>query len=615
MLSSDGFGGAIVVREDSVQATMRATRVLADGHFASGWPSLGVKLDINPDDIRVAPDGSGGAYVLGRNNFGHFRLFGWHVLAGGGLDSLTPSSGLSLIPTSQNPTAIDMMSDGQGGVYVAWDTLRTGNTGSDLILQRYTGAFQVHSGWPAAGLSLDRSILHNLNPRILPAPNGDILVVFDSYTTTDGGTYVTRLSPDASFPVPALSNGALVSIYSGNNAVAPDGNGGVYCAYPTDNPDPRSNPYMQYLRGDGTRAPGWPEKGLPLAVGKWIKLDFNELASDGIGGAYMSWTDKRTAANSADSYLQHVRPDAALYPGWPQGGLDIGNNAGAYDIGAILHGDGHGGVWTVYESDNFIDGNSYMMANHLGSDGVPLPGWRVNGWNIAPNASVHNDTYPTYIVDDGRGGVIVAWESAQFGGPAYPIVFVQRFSGDGLVATDFSLVASQATPDRVDLEWQTASQAGSRFAVQRQGAGGTWNDLATVDANGQSRVLYTDVTVSAGERYAYRLESGNGSAARYSTDTWVSVPAAFHFALAGARPNPASSSSLAVSFSLERSLPAALEVFDVGGRRVALRDVGAMGGGEHVLPLGRDLHLAQGLYWLRLTQGGHRATSRVVVTE
>ncbi len=616
-MSSDASNGAFIVREDSLQAYAYVHHVLADGRMDPAWSALGVELDHDPDDIRVAPDGHGGAYVVGRQGLGGgaYIMPAWHILANGTLSATTPPSGKLLIPTSQRPTAIDIMADGAGGVFVAWDTLRALNAGSDLILQRYSGDFSVHAGWPSTGMNLNHGPTHNFNPRIVPAPNGDILVAFDCFAS-DGGTLITRVSPDGSFPVPALAHGAQLANASGDFAVVADGTGGAFCSYSGDNPDPRSNPVMQYLRGDGTRPPGWPANGLRLAVGTWFKLDFFNITSDGIGGAFMSWTDERNyATNIADSYLQHVKPDASLYPGWPQGGLDIGPNPGCYDLGAVLHGDGHGGVWALYESDSFIDGSDRMYASHLGSDGVPLPGWQPGGIDIAPNGLSHDDSYPTFIVDDGRGGIIAAWESGQFGGGTWPVVFVQRFVDNSTVATDFSLISTQAAPDQVELDWQTSLAAGARFTIQRSSTVGVWDDVATVDSDGQSRVRFTDSHVLAGARYGYRLRNGEGPNARYSLDTWVDVPAAYHFALAGARPNPATGSNLSVSFSLERSLPAALEVFDVSGRRVALRDVGALGGGEHVLPLGRDLRLAQGLYWLRLTQGAHRATSRVVVTE
>jgi len=87
------------------------------------------------------------------------------------------------------------------------------------------------------------------------------------------------------------------------------------------------------------------------------------------------------------------------------------------------------------------------------------------------------------------------------------------------------------------------------------------------------------------------------------------VPPAPAFALLGARPNPAVR-DLGLVFSLLDDSPARLDVFDLAGRRVVGRDVGAMGPGRHELAMGR---LAPGVYVVRLTQGTMMATRRAAV--
>jgi hypothetical protein len=65
-----------------------------------------------------------------------------------------------------------------------------------------------------------------------------------------------------------------------------------------------------------------------------------------------------------------------------------------------------------------------------------------------------------------------------------------------------------------------------------------------------------------------------------------------------------------VSFSLASDAPAALAVYDIAGRLVESREVGASGPGWHVMKL-RDL--PAGLYVVRLSQAGRRLSSRVAV--
>jgi len=84
------------------------------------------------------------------------------------------------------------------------------------------------------------------------------------------------------------------------------------------------------------------------------------------------------------------------------------------------------------------------------------------------------------------------------------------------------------------------------------------------------------------------------------------------FALAGARPNPATR-ELRVAFSLSSDTPARLELLDVAGRELASRDVGALGPGHHALELTESRALPAGFYLLRLTQSGRSLTQRAVI--
>lgn len=86
-------------------------------------------------------------------------------------------------------------------------------------------------------------------------------------------------------------------------------------------------------------------------------------------------------------------------------------------------------------------------------------------------------------------------------------------------------------------------------------------------------------------------------------------------ALAGAQPNPSRDGRLRVRLALPAAGEARLEAFDLAGRRVAAREVGALGAGQHVVDLGAPARLAPGVYLLRLVRGGVSRTARAVVTD
>jgi hypothetical protein len=124
------------------------------------------------------------------------------------------------------------------------------------------------------------------------------------------------------------------------------------------------------------------------------------------------------------------------------------------------------------------------------------------------------------------------------------------------------------------------------------GASGSYYKLSAVDVNGNES--------------GYAVLSPGGT---------LEVPdgGALAFALEGALPNPVRGPGLLVQFTLPGSAPARLELVDVVGRRVAKRDVGALGAGRHLVDLAGDQALSPGLYLLRLTQGSNARTTRVVV--
>ena len=78
--------------------------------------------------------------------------------------------------------------------------------------------------------------------------------------------------------------------------------------------------------------------------------------------------------------------------------------------------------------------------------------------------------------------------------------------------------------------------------------------------------------------------------------------------------SPASASrGLEISFSLPKSEPATLSLFDVAGRRIASRDLGGLGAGVHSARFGEAVSLPAGVYVVQLNQGGHRVTARAAL--
>jgi hypothetical protein len=181
---------------------------------------------------------------------------------------------------------------------------------------------------------------------------------------------------------------------------------------------------------------------------------------------------------------------------------------------------------------------------------------------------------------------------------------------DGPTATIVSLINAQAEPGCVRLAWHATETSGA--TVQRREAGSEWRDLGEVAADGNGKIRFEDRDVAGGGRYGYRLAVRVAGVAQPAGEVWVDVPR-WTLSLDRLEPNPIAGADVIVGLTLPSDRPARVELFDVAGRVVAARDLGALGAGPHRVRLGVSSTLAPGIYWVRLAQDGAVAFLKAAV--
>ena len=185
---------------------------------------------------------------------------------------------------------------------------------------------------------------------------------------------------------------------------------------------------------------------------------------------------------------------------------------------------------------------------------------------------------------------------------------------DGALTVNVSAVTSDVRRDGVTLAWAT-SHGQRTFTVERATHGSApWVALAQVDSDPTGRVVFEDRAVTAGAAYDYRLTYGEGSAIWVGGLVAVVLPPVPTLALAGARPNPAQR-GLIVEFSLPDDGVATIELLDVSGRRILMRDLGVPGPGTHTVDLAAGRRYPAGLYLVRLRHAGSERVRRVTLLE
>lgn len=179
--------------------------------------------------------------------------------------------------------------------------------------------------------------------------------------------------------------------------------------------------------------------------------------------------------------------------------------------------------------------------------------------------------------------------------------------GGGPVSAALANVSASAFPRHVELLWSGADP-GERVRLERAIEASAWGDAAVLDADHEGRIRHIDADVIAGQRLAYRLRRGDGTA---TLPVEVRIPLEVGLGLRVLGGQPARG---AITFEVSRvpGRDARLELFDVAGRRVISAPVSASGASPLRVSFGRST-IASGIYLARLSSGSERAECRLVV--
>jgi subtilisin family serine protease len=199
--------------------------------------------------------------------------------------------------------------------------------------------------------------------------------------------------------------------------------------------------------------------------------------------------------------------------------------------------------------------------------------------------------------DVSLNSLALEWTPAFFARPTVPVVFggaSVTFEGNG-----------------ARVSWRIEHGADLRIGLERREDSGAWMEFGSQVADAEGVVSWADTTVRAAHTYRYRAVLANGGTPAYSSELSITFPSGPALTLAGARPNPVSAPELLVDFSLPSAARARLGLFDVSGRRIVEREVGALGPGPHSVVIAVPSSQRAGVYFLRLTQGSWTLTRRV----
>lgn len=597
-IAPDGAGGVFVVWLESgnLQRDIYAQRVDADGNIL--WAVNGVPVCACTGS-QVAPqivsDGAGGAFVAWENNP--------NGAAGGDVIHVTRIDGNGQVLWSPVPVGggwlgdWEMMADGNHGAIITWD-----NQSSVMWAQRFDGAGEAQ--WTSAILANEAYARYD--PHVVPDGAGGFLVNWmdarRSYwddSTWPGQTksvldlYMQRLDLAGT---QLAEDGKLVRLDCPSGPSAPGLTDGAAIAF--------ENPVGQKLsvqRITSNGDPVWLSEVIALDTHDWL---YPHIVSDGADGFVVVW--RAVGASDTEPYAQRLGPDGSRE--WAANGVPFFSGPGEDETKALV-ADGLGGFVAIVGPSSCcgvsglqrVDGSGQMP---WGATGVPLS-----------NATLF---YDHDLLLDGVGGVYCAWCDYRDG---HWNIYLQRFDlDDGSwgdpVAVAISSFDARASAGRVTLSATFRSDlAVEQLTVYRGAGDGPMQVRDRVVPDDQKRFVYIDEHVTSGQTYRYQIGITDSDGEFVSPVEKVTIPA-LEASLEQNHPNPFNPSTT-IRFSLPSRQRATLVVHDSSGRLVrTLMDGVVDAGTSSVEWNGRNetgTAVTSGVYFYRLTAGKYTASRKMLL--
>lgn len=399
-ITTDGAGGALIAWMDkrTGMEDIYIQRVSDSG--APLWTAGGVAVCAAAGNQRfpaIASDGVGGAIVVWKDErSGEFDVYAQRVDASGA--PLWAADGVCVCSATGVQHDTEILADGAGGAFIVW---RDGRGG----LYKLYGQ-RVDAGgtalWTPNGVQLSSSSNQYQAALVSDGAGGFIMGFFD-YRNANFDVFAQRVS--ASGAALWIANGVPVCTAAGNQyspEIASDGAGGAILTWYDYRSGTSFDIYAQRITSTGAIATGWTGNGVPLCTASGDQCEPVPV-SDGAGGAIITWYDNRSTVTV---YAQHVTASGAPAGGWPTDGLRLCLSPATRPS---IVSDGAGGAlvsWHGTPGETNLD----IVSQHVTGDAVIPDGWPADGMYIC---TAPNDQWRPVSLDLGGGDAILAWSDAR----------------------------------------------------------------------------------------------------------------------------------------------------------------------------------------------------------
>ncbi len=305
----DGAGGAVIswVDKRDGDSDIYVQRIGSNGNVR--WPLNGVALSTAEHDQylpRMVPDGSGGAIVVWVDNRdGNNDIYAGGIDASGSVSWV--ADGVPLCTEGSDQWYPRVTADGSGGAVVAWRDRRRGDY--DIYAQRVDAGGSVR--WNANGIAVCTGEGGQYYLQVCSDGAGGAIITWDDYRLGNWDIYAQKVNASGGTRWKAGGTEICRAIDNQRSPrIVADGAGGAIITWR----DPRLgkfNIYTQKIDRDGITQ--WDPDGVAVCTELWKQWN-PQIASDGAGGAIITWEDYRhfDESGGTDIYATRITHDGNL---------------------------------------------------------------------------------------------------------------------------------------------------------------------------------------------------------------------------------------------------------------------------------------------------------------
>ncbi len=361
-------------------------------------------------DVAIESDTKSGAIITWvdyRNNPVASDIYAQRLNAAG--LPLWTINGIAVCSDPAKQTGVAVNKSG-GGVIMAWQDWRSGN--QDIYAQKVdsTGAaLWTNNGFPVCVKVNDQN-----NPKIIGDGAGGAIITWQDSSGTSDDIYAQRIS---SVGVAMWAPGGVIVCNAQGPQINPklktDGLGGAIITWQDKRTGSEYDIYAQRINGLG--AAQWAANGVVVcnSIGNQTN---QKVESDGQNGVYITWQDKRSGL-AYDIYAQRINSTGT--PQWTPNGVVV-CNAQLSQNSIDMTSNNVNGVIVSWKDER--SGSNKIYTQLITPAGIPQ--WTANGIEIAPGINPN-------IVSDDAGGGIIAWQDSTISGGTWN-VYSQRLSAAGI---------------------------------------------------------------------------------------------------------------------------------------------------------------------------------------